>query len=84
MSKLEKIIKVARGIEKADLVIKNGNIINVLSEEIHKGDIAIKGNLIAGIGEDYQGEKEIDVNGAYVTPSWYTSRDCREYGSSGG
>ena len=34
MTKLEKIIKVARGLEKADLVIKNANIINVLSEEI--------------------------------------------------
>ena len=31
----QKIINVARGLEKADLVIKNANIVNVLSEEIH-------------------------------------------------
>lgn len=64
------LINAARGIEKADLVIKNANIVNVLSEEIHKGDIAIKDGMIAGIGENYSGEKEIDVNGAYVTPSF--------------
>ena len=38
---MSEIINVARGLEKADLVIKNANIINVLSEEIYKSDIAI-------------------------------------------
>ena len=66
----ERIINVARGLEKADLVIKNANIVNVLSEEIHKGDIAIADGIIAGISENYQGEKKIDINGAYVTPSF--------------
>ena len=69
MSKLEKIIKVARGIEKADLVIKNGNIINVLSEEIHNGDIAVSDGIIAGIG-NYEGKKEIDAKGAYISPAF--------------
>lgn len=67
---MSNIINVARGFEKADLVIKNANIVNVLSEEIHKADIAIKEGIIAGIGENYSGEKEIDIQGAYVTPSF--------------
>lgn len=66
----EKIIKVARGIKNADLVIKNANIINVLSEEIHKGDIAICNGIIAGIGDNYKGEKEIDAEGSYVCPAF--------------
>ena len=66
----EHTINVARGLEPADLVIKNANIINVLSEEIHKADIAIADGIIAGIGEGYKGHKEIDVNGAYVSPSF--------------
>ena len=49
---MSNIINVARGFEKADLVIKNANIVNVLSEEIHKADIAIKDGIIAGIGEN--------------------------------
>ena len=67
MSGLEKLIETARGKRKADLVIKNANIINVLSEEIHKGDIAICDGVIAGIGENYEGEKEIDAKGAFVS-----------------
>lgn len=70
MSGLEKLIETARGKRKADLVIKNANIINVLSEEIHKGDIAICDGVIAGIGENYEGEKEIDAKGAYVSPAF--------------
>ncbi len=66
----QRIINVARGLEKADLVIKNANIVNVLSEEIHKSDIAIADGIIAGISDNYSGEKEIDINGAYVTPSF--------------
>ena len=65
-----RIINVARGLEKADFVIKNANIVNVLSEEIHKADIAIADGIIAGIGEDYHGKKEININGAFVTPSF--------------
>lgn len=66
----QRIINVARGIEKADFVIKNANIVNVLSEEIHKADIAIADGIIAGIGDNYHGEKEVNINGAYVTPSF--------------
>lgn len=67
---MNKLINVARGLEKADLVIKNANIVNVLSEEIHKGDVAIVDGVIAGIGENYTGEKEININGAYIVPSF--------------
>ena len=67
---VEKIIDIARGIEKADLVIKNANIINVLSEEIHQVDVAVADGVIAGIGKDYHGHKEIDIKGAYLSPSF--------------
>ncbi len=70
MARQEKLIQVARGLEKADLVIKNANIINVLSEEIHKADIAISDGIIAGIGDNYEGKQEIDVNGGYVSPAF--------------
>ena len=66
----QKIINVARGLEKAELVIKNANIVNVLSEEIHRADIAIENGIIVGISDNYSGEREIDINGAYVCPSF--------------
>lgn len=70
MKNLEEIIKVSKGDELADLVIKNAKLVNVLSEEIYETDIAIIGDTIAGIDKGYKGKKEIDVNGAYVTPSF--------------
>ena len=69
-NKEEKIIKKAKGDIKADLVLKNARIVNVLSEEIYEGDVAISDGVIAGVGNDYHGVEEIDVKGAYVSPSF--------------
>ncbi|WP_300331643.1 adenine deaminase [Fusobacterium sp.] len=66
---LKKLIDIAAGRKTADLVIKNAKIVDVYSSKILVGDIAISDNLIAGIG-NYQGRKEIDVNGKYVTPGF--------------
>ena len=67
---IEEIIKTAKGSEKADLIIRNGQIINVLSEEIYQADIAIKDGIIAGIGNNYKGKNEIDANGKFISPSF--------------
>lgn len=67
---IEEIIKTAKGLNDADLVIKNAQVVNVLSEEIYEADIAIKDGLIAGIGSDYKGKQEIDAKGKYVCPSF--------------
>lgn len=66
-SELRRIIRVARGEEKADLVIKNAEIVNVLTEEIYSADVAICGDLIAGVGR-YDGIKEIDARNLYAIP----------------
>lgn len=63
----KKLIAVARGDEKADLVIKNVNIVNVFDCSIGVGDIAVCGGVIAGIGK-YSGVKEIDMSGKYAIP----------------
>lgn len=63
----QKRINLAMKKEKADLVIKNANIINVFSKEIIRGDIAIYKDQIVGIG-NYDGYREIDAEGKYVCP----------------
>lgn len=60
-------IAVAAGNEKADLVLKNGRVVNVFTNEIENADVAICGEYIAGIGK-YEGKEEIDLNGAVVCP----------------
>lgn len=63
----QKRVNVAMKKEKADLVIKNANIINVFTKEIVEGDIAICMDQIVGIG-NYSGINEIDAKGKYVCP----------------
>ena len=66
----EKIINTARGLDKADLVIKNANIVNVLTEEIYKADIAITNGIIVGIGENYEGHTTINAENKFISPSF--------------
>ena len=67
--KLEKLIGVAMGNEKPDLVIKNANIVDVFCGSLIKGDVAIIDGVIAGIGE-YSSEIEFDANGKYLMPGF--------------
>lgn len=62
-------IKIANGEKKAPFVLKNANIINVFTNEIIPGDVALYNEKIVGIGE-YSGEKEIDLEGKYLSPSF--------------
>lgn len=66
---LKRRIAVADGKEPADLVIKNGKIVNVFSGELMDGDIAIVDGSIAGIGE-YEGKEMIDAAGQFISPSF--------------
>ena len=59
-SRTKKNIDAAMGRIKADLVLKNANFINVFTESIDRGDIAIVGDTIIGIGE-YAGEMKLIV-----------------------
>lgn len=64
------IIEVARGEKKADLLLKNGKIVNVFSGEIYPADVAIYKGLIVGIGKDYQAKNEIDISNQYLSPGF--------------
>lgn len=66
---VKNLILKARGVEKSDLVLKNCKIINVFSNEIIEGDVAIDKGYIVGIGQ-YEGEKEIDLSGRYLSPGF--------------
>ncbi len=64
-----KIITAAKGETKADLVLKNGKIINVFTGEITEGDLAVKDGIILGTG-NYSGIVERDLGGRYVCPGF--------------
>ncbi len=65
---LDEIVKIARGDEPADLVLKNARVINVFSAEIQPLDIVVSDTRIAALGEGYPAQKVIDLEGLYVCP----------------
>lgn len=69
MDNIRQKLAVARGDEPADVVFRNARIVNVLSGEIHEGDVAVYNGMIAGIGS-YEGKTVIDCGGRYLAPSF--------------
>jgi len=67
---ISKLIKLARGQEPAELLIKNARVINVYTGEIYEADIALADGLIVGVGNGYEAKKVIDVEGRYVCPGF--------------
>lgn len=51
----------------AALVIKNARIVNVFTETVEIGDVAIRDGVVLGIGS-YSGKEEFDAKGAYLCP----------------
>lgn len=66
----ERLIKVASGIEKADIVFKNVNLVNTISGEIYITDVALCDEYIAGIVPGYFGKIEKDCTGMYLCPGF--------------
>jgi adenine deaminase len=67
MGLIEERIRVASGEGEADLLIKNGRVVNVFSGEIEKKDVATFGGYTIGFG-DYRAKKVIDVKGDFLCP----------------
>lgn len=65
--KIKEMILAARGDLVPDLVLKNARIVNVFTNDIEPGDVAVKDGYIVGIGE-YEGKEEIDIGGKVICP----------------
>lgn len=63
------LIQTANKKQEADIVFKNAKIINVFTNEIIEGNLAIKDGIIIGIG-DYSGKEEVNLEGKYVSPGF--------------
>jgi adenine deaminase len=66
---LKSLIRHARGDEPADLLLRNGRVVNVLSGQVEAGSVAIAGDFIVGLG-DYAAREVIDLDGAFVAPGF--------------
>jgi adenine deaminase len=68
MRELQRKLSIARGDKPAERLFKNANLINVLSGEIYRTDVAVDDGRVVGLGR-YQAKQVIDLKGAYLAPS---------------
>ncbi len=66
---LQSLIRFARGEVPAELLLRNAQVINVLSGEIVTTDVALVRSRIVGLG-DYEAEETLDLEGAYLAPGF--------------
>jgi adenine deaminase len=66
---IERLIRIARGVEAPDMVIKGGTVVDVFRESLFEADVAVCGALIAGVGR-YDGPETVDASGKLVCPGF--------------
>ncbi len=67
---LAELVRYARGDEPAHLLLKNARLVNVLSGEILNTDVAVVRSRIVGVGQGYEAQEVIDLEGAYLAPGF--------------
>jgi len=66
---LEDTIAAARGEVPVDLLLRNAQLVNVCSGEIHPADVAIYDGKVVGFGE-YEARRTLDLDGCYLCPGF--------------
>ena len=64
--------QMARGLEKAELVLKNGRVFSSGTGEFIEGDVAVADGIVIGVGT-YEGETEVDLDGKVICPGFIDS-----------
>lgn len=59
----------ARGDVPADLVFKNGRVVDVFQGQLVEADVAVGQGVILGLGR-YQGKEEVDLEGRILCPGF--------------
>lgn len=70
MSTLAQRIDQGRGTAEADLVLKSGQILDLMTGQMLSGDVAICGDRIVGICAEYDGAEVLDVSGKILVPGF--------------
>lgn len=67
---LARRIDQGRGIEPADIVIRGGRFLDLVTGELVASDIAITGDTIVGTFGHYEGRRIIDATGRIIVPGF--------------
>lgn len=65
------LLAVARGDAPADLLLHDGQVVNVFTGEVIRANVAVKDGIIAGVGPEYaKAVQVVDVAGQFIVPGF--------------
>ncbi len=67
---LRSLLPVARGDAPADLLFRNGRVVNVFTGEVEETDVAVFQGRIAGVGPGYGARATLEMEGRYLLPGF--------------
>ncbi len=67
---LERLVAVASGQKRADLVLRGGRVVNVFSHELYEADVAFADDRIAAVGGPFEGVETVDCTGLVLCPGF--------------
>ncbi|MDX1781244.1 MAG: adenine deaminase [Thalassovita sp.] len=70
MAELDDLIDQGRGAAPADMVLRGGRVLDLVTGELLDGDVAICGDTVVGTCDDYEGKRVIDVTGMILVPGF--------------
>ncbi|MFZ7092360.1 adenine deaminase [Primorskyibacter sp. 2E233] len=70
MADLEQRIAQGRGDVTADIVLRGGRLLDLITGDLLEGDVAICGDTIVGTLDSYDGAEVIDVTGLILVPGF--------------
>lgn len=62
------LLAVARGEQPADVVFRGGRLVNVITGEVYRCDVAVAERRVAALGHDLAGATVVDVSDRYLAP----------------
>ncbi len=70
MTRARRLIGVARGQARAELLLRDARIVNTLSGCIERGDVLVSDGRIAAIGSFDSARRVMDLDGAFLLPGF--------------
>lgn len=76
------LLEMTRGTIPAELVFKNGRVVDVFSGKLVETDVAVGSGIILGMGR-YQGQEEVDLENRILCPAFIDGHCHIESGMAG-
>ncbi len=65
----QRLLPYALGEEKAALVFKDAQVVDVFTRRVRRADVAVQDGWIVGVGS-YEGRRELPMDGKFLAPGW--------------